>query len=267
MAYTPSDTGLPCWYELGTTDPDAAQAFYEKALGWQVASAGMPGFDYRIASDRDGNGVAGLWNSSTEGGPAAWLTYTEVASADDAVARATAAGATVCKAAADIPGTGRFAVLADPQGAAFGVLQPEPMEQDLPSVRAFDQDVDGHGNWHELVTSDPQGALSFYTTLFPAWNEGDGMDMGESGMYHIYNIGSLGDGGVMGGGVMNLLGAPAPAWKTYFGVSGTQSAIERVTEAGGTLVSGPDEVPGGAHVAILRDPQGATFGVIGPLEG
>ena len=40
--------GLPCWFELGTTDQDGAAAFYGKVLGWKVGDSQMPDFDYRL---------------------------------------------------------------------------------------------------------------------------------------------------------------------------------------------------------------------------
>lgn len=259
MSYTASDSGRPCWYELGTGDLPAAADFYGTALGWSVADSGMPGFDYRIASV-DGNGVAGMMSNAEQQGnpPANWIFYTEVADADATASAITEHGGTVLAPPADIPGTGRFAIAADPQGAVFGILAPAPMEGDAPTVSAFDQERTGHGNWHELVTSDPAAALDFYSAVF-GWAKGETMPMGDDGDYQLYRAGETDLGGIMG-----LLGAPRPAWTVYFGADGVDAGIERITGAGATKTSGPNEVPGGAYVATFTDPQGAQFAIVGP---
>lgn len=260
MSNNPTTTGsLPCWYELGTTDVTAAGAFYENVLGWKVVPAGVPGFDYSLANDADGNGVAGMMSlaDQVDAPPPNWVIYFEVADADATAEAIGSAGGSMLTQPADIPGTGRFAIAADPQGAVFGILQ--PLTRDTTDmVRAYDQNRSGHGNWHELSTTDVAAALEFYGTIF-GWSKGETMDMGTDGVYQLFQAG----GGDLGG-MMGLGEAPAPAWLTYFGADGVNSAIERITSAGGTLVHGPSEVPGGAFIAVAADPQGAPFAVVGP---
>ena len=72
--------------------------------------------------------------------------------------------------------------------------------------------------------------------------------------------------GLIIGGMMALGNAPQPCWLVYFGVNGINPAIRRITDAGGTVRHGPHEVPGGAHIAVATDPQGAWFALVGPLE-
>lgn len=250
-------TAQPCWYELGTTDLDAAADFYTAVLGLQVVPIGGPDFDYRIASDADGNGVAGLTGGAGQEGATApsWVTYIAVTDCDAKVAEAVEQGGSVIKPPADIPGTGRFAVLADPRGAVFALLQPMPREN--PAVGAFDQARPGHGNWHELCTHDPAADLGFYEDLF-GWARSQTLDMGEHGPYIMFNAGEP-----MIGGAMNLLDIPSPSWLMYFGSEKVGETAERITAAGGTITAGPSEVPGGGWIIVARDPQGARFGVVG----
>ena len=159
----------------------------------------------------------------------------------------------------DIPGTGRFAVLADPQGASFGVLQPEPMP-DGGAGNAFDQQKAGHGNWNELMSTDPEAGFAFYSRLL-GWQKSTPVDMGEMGTYQLFSH----DGADIGG-MMGLGNAPVPCWLPYFGANGVNAAIGRIKDAGGTVHHGPHEVPGGAFIAIATDPQGAWFAVVGPKE-
>ncbi|MBU3030801.1 VOC family protein [Paracoccus marinaquae] len=255
--------GSPCWYEL-TSAPGrlrAAEDFYARVLGWRVEDAGMEGFDYRLAVS-DGDMVAGMMEMPEDVAdmPPFWLLYVAVEDADDAVARIEAAGGSVHRAVQVIPGTGRFAILADPQGAAIGILEPEPMEDEETQGNAFDQGKEGHGNWHELMSPDPEAGFAFYARIF-GWQKSDAIDMGEMGLYQLFSH----DGADIGG-MQGLGNAPCPCWLVYFGVNGVTEALARITGNGGNIIHGPQEVPGGAFIAIAQDPQGAAFAVVGPRE-
>jgi len=257
--------GNPCWFELGTGDLDGARRFYAEVLGWQIADAGMDGFTYLLAQS-DGDMVAGMMALEAQAGPPApnWTIYLAAGDCDHTAAQITAAGGTVLKGPADIPGTGRFAVATDPQGAVFGILQPDTgamSEAELRKAReggAFNQRKVGHGNWIELMSSDPEAGFEFYSSLF-GWTRGQAMDMGEMGTYQLFRR-----GGTDIGAVMRLGDAPQPAWLPYFGVEGVDAVIARINAAGGRVAHGPQEVPGGAFIAVATDPQGAWFAVVGP---
>ncbi len=256
MSYTATTSGFPCWYELGTSDLDGAAAFYEAVLGWKVVSAGMPELDYRLGNAPDGFGVAGLMDA--EGAPSAWRFYLEVADCDAAAATVSATGGTIVMPPADIPGTGRFAVALDPQGAVFALLAPAPMGGEAPSVGAYAPELVGHGAWQELSTPDPEAAFGFYATLV-GWTKGTTLDMGTDGVYQLVQAQGNDVGGLMVPG-----SGQGPAWLCYFTVDSTAAAVERIKAAGGSVLHGPAEVPGGAFIAIAVDPQGAAFGVTGP---
>lgn len=254
--------GRPVWFELATAQGHLAAAgeFYAKVIGWQVADSGMEGFTYHLAK-ADGGMVAGLMEmpDDVSGMPPAWTIYFGVDDADRAAAEIKAAGGRIFREPTDIPGTGRFAVAADPQGAAFGILCPLPMD-DGSETQAFDQQKAGHGNWSELMSTDPAAGFDFYARLF-GWTAGEAMDMGAMGTYQLFRH----DGADIGG-MMGLGQAPQSRWLVYFGVNGINPAIARIQDAGGTVRHGPAPVPGGAHIAIATDPQGAWFAVVGPLE-
>lgn len=247
--------GKPCWYELSTTDPDAAGRFYSHVIGWTVADSGMEGFDYRLA--RMGEAMVAGIMAAQPGMPPAWGFYVTVTDCDKAARAIGKAGGTIVYGPDDIPGTGRFAAALDPQGAAFGILQ--TLDDD--SV-AFDQKADGHGNWHELMTSDPVAALDFYGKLF-GWKAGQAMDMGPQGTYQLFRHGKADIGGMMRL-TPQMPGPGGPFWLPYFGSEGLNDAITRIHGSGGQVLHGPHEVPGGAFIAVARDPQGATFALVGP---
>ncbi len=255
--------GMPCWYELSTSDLAAAEEFYGTVLGWSMSDSGMPGMTYHLASAADGVMVAGMSEGMPgEDGqtpPPNWLVYFACDDCDVTATATSAAGGSVLSPPMDIPGTGRFAICTDPQGAAFGILQPLPMDEE-PTSRAFDMEAPGHAAWQELMSSDPAAGVAFYEGLL-GWTKGATMPMGEMGDYQLVQHA----GGDIGG-VMALGEAPVSAWMPYFGVPSVQRAAAQIADGGGAVHHGPADVPGGAHIAIAQDPQGAWFGVIGPLE-
>src|SRR3954453_953520 len=117
--------GVPCWIDTSQPDPEAAVDFYSGLFGWELEDVMPPGSPgkYFIARIRGGD-VAAV-GSIPEGAPpmAMWNTYVWVESADETASKATDAGGTVLMEPFDIMESGRMAVLADPEGAAFCVWQ------------------------------------------------------------------------------------------------------------------------------------------------
>lgn len=244
------------WYELLTTDPDAAADFYGKVVGWQTRSSGQPGMDYRLFSI-DGDDIGGLMKSEPGMPPPVWLGYIGVDDVDASAAKIKEAGGAIHIPPTDIPNVGRFAMVEDPQGVIFYVMRGN---MDQPST-AFAGMTPGHCRWNELVTSDQPAALDFYLDQF-GWEKGDAMPMGEAGDYRFIN-----HHGEMIGAVMNRMDpGQRPMWNYYFGVGDIDKATEAVRANGGTITFGPQEIPGGEYAVNAIDPQGATFGLVGPRK-
>lgn len=250
---TKATRGRIVWHELMTTDRAAAQTFYEKVVGWGT-QAWESNTDYTMwmAGEKPIGGVMTLPEQAAKAGaPPHWLTYIEVPDTDATVAQATGLGATVLVPAQSIPSVGRFAVLQDPQGAVFALMAFEASygEETDPEPMEF--------SWHELVTTDWKAGEAFYQALF-GWEKKSEFDMGPMGTYNIF-----GRDRFMYGGMYNKpaeMPAP-PHWLPYARVESADAAAERAKEAGGTLLHGPMEVPGGDRIAIIMDPQGAAFAV------
>lgn len=243
--------GSPCWYELASPEPVAVEAFYASLLGWSWAEAGAPGMSYRIAS-LGGRGVAGMMQARP-GQAEGWSIYVAVEDCAATLARAEALGAVVCMGVTEIPGTGYFAALRDPQGAAFNLLEPLPGGQGS----AFDQNRPGHGHWHDLVTPDPEAALTFYMALF-GWTLARSIAMGPGMTYHLIAHDGADIGGTFAGS------GDAAFWKPYFGTASITDAAKSVTFAGGRILRGPDPVPGGVFTLQIADPEGAALALVGP---
>jgi uncharacterized protein len=246
--------GSFCWVELSTSDPKAAVAFYRALFDWGTVEHDMgPHGVYTIFTldGRDCAAAAGQQPQELDAGvPPHWNMYVSVADADVAAARAQSLGATVLAPAFDVMSQGRMAVLQDPTGAVFQVWQPK----DHIGVKAVREP--GALTWSELTTRDPRAAESFYTALFgwTAKHSAPGAPM----EYTEFSI-----GGQPGVGMMAMPAGMPPHvpsyWMPYFQVADLAASTARATGAGGTLMVGPQEIPGGARFAIVQDPQRAMF--------
>jgi uncharacterized protein len=250
------------WYELMTSDPAAAERFYGAVLGWRTrrAAEGAP-FDYRIfrAGEADMAGFMAVpADAAAAGMRPRWLGYIGVDDVDAAAAEIIRAGGAQCVPPTDIPGVGRFAMLADAQGAAFYVMRGAAEG----TSASFSPGKTGHCHWNELATTDQEAALAFYTGRF-GWQRGDAMPMGEMGEYRFITH----HGTPLGAVMRRMPDGPPPAWTFYFGVADIDAAAAAVWGAGGTVHHGPVEVPGGVFIIVGADPQGATFGLVGPRKG
>jgi uncharacterized protein len=249
-----SNRGRFVWHELMTTDPAAAESFYKTVIGWGTVRSDMPGMEYTMwtAGERPIGGLMAMMpDAKAMGAPPNWLAYIEVPDADATVAQAQKLGGKVLVPAQTIEQVGRFAVLQDPQGAVFAVItsaNPLSPETD-PAPLEF--------SWHELGTSDLQGAIAFYEQLL-GWKKMSEFDMGKMGVYHMFGRDRFTYGGMM----TKPPEVPASYWLHYVHVADTaDAAAERATKLGAKLMVGPMEVPGGDRVALLIDPQGAWFAV------
>jgi predicted enzyme related to lactoylglutathione lyase len=250
------------WYELLTSDLDAAIAFYTRVVGWTASDMPMPGDSsqrYTILN-AGGRGIGGAMQLTDEmragGARPAWLGYIHVADADAAAKSIADAGGKVLMGPDDIPEVGRFAMAADPGGAAFYVMMPFPRGEMAP----LDPATPGAVSWHELYSSlGDKAAFDFYSGQF-GWETLQEMDMGPMGTYRIF-----GKDGVQMGGMMNKPdNVSVSAWGYYVNVDGLDAAVARIDANGGKVVMGPMEVPGGSWVCQAVDPQGAHFALISP---
>ena len=264
--------GVPCWADTTQPDPEAAARFYGELFGWTVEDIMPLGSEARYFIGRvRGGDVAGV-GSIPEGRPAAtaWNTYIWVESADDAAAKAAAAGGSVVAEPFDVPGSGRMAVFADPAGAAFCVWEAKEHR----GARI----VNEHGslNFNDLYTSDIEGAKAFYGAVFgwrvleldggyQAWalpGYGDHLALDNPGLRDqmedvgapkgfedvVASLGPLGDDQADGG----------PHWGVTFAVDDADAIAERASELGATVVAPPIDAPW-VRMTVIRDPQGATF--------
>ncbi|RFA07934.1 hypothetical protein B7R54_00930 [Subtercola boreus] len=116
--------GAPIWHELQADDPARAADFYSAVTGVEAKTSDVDGIPY-IELLVEGKSSAGIMPKQAADQPNAWLVYFGAHSPDETAARAAELGGRVLQPAFDIPGIGRMAVLADPQGAVFAVMRGE----------------------------------------------------------------------------------------------------------------------------------------------
>ena len=123
-----NEVGALCWTELATRDTKAAEAFYTKFFGWtaKVGGAGTA-MEYTEFNNqgKPGVGMMAMPEQVPAFVPAYWMPYFQVAEVDASTAKAKSLGADIRVPPMDIPNTGRFSVVSDPQGAVFALFTPK----------------------------------------------------------------------------------------------------------------------------------------------
>jgi predicted enzyme related to lactoylglutathione lyase len=247
--------GRFAWYELRTTDAEAAEGFYTRVVGWESQPDLGPSTRYTTwtAHDEPVGGLVELPDQAQSAGVLpAWMLYVAVADLDAAIEQAQALGGRLEAGPHDVPDEGRLAVLTDPQGAIFSILEPAHPGRFEPETVPAPREI----SWRELATTDREAAMEFYSTLF-GWQRQNAVDTGApTGVYQEFGRPGLALGGIY---TKPEHVPSAPRWLIYAKVPDIEASLAAATVAGGTILAGPTEIPGGDRVAEILDPQGAAF--------
>jgi predicted enzyme related to lactoylglutathione lyase len=238
-----ADQGQPLWLDLVTEDADAAASFYEDLLGWEI----VPGREADLLVRNGGRDIAAIYQISDEmpnASESQWLVGIVTDDLESSVEAARSAGGTVLREITDVPGSGRYAVLRDPQGAVVLVGTPS---RDLGGPRA-------HGNfvWAELWTDDLDAAAAFYAKLLGYQRRS--VDR-PAGSYTVFSAGDAPQAGLVGTPDAEV----KPAWAPYIAVSDLAATVARVDDLGGEVVIAPADDFAGGNVALIADPTGAAL--------
>ncbi|MFE9393836.1 VOC family protein [Streptomyces flavidovirens] len=253
MVLAEDTPGGPCWLSLMARDLKTAERFYGAVMGWTFRQGGF-GRAFSVA-EVDGVAVAGIGAMAGELGlPVAWTVYFSVADADVAVARVRERGGTVGVGPVAFPPRGRAALVADLEGASFGVWQ----GQVLSGWRV------GEGMapaWVELHTRNAFDAALFYGEVLDWVNAG----AADREVWYEDDQVVLRQGGQP---VARLNSAPVeeaarrpqlrPRWLVHFKVPDLEEAKARALEHGASIASGA-EWGGHRQQITLCDPEGGLF--------
>jgi predicted enzyme related to lactoylglutathione lyase len=238
--------GTPTWIDLGVPDLDRALAFYGSVFGWEF-EVGPEEFGRYTMCFLRGRRVAAISEVRNPSTPPLWTVYLATDDCDRTAERARAAGGELLMAPMNVADDGRMAIVRDPVGARFGLWQgrahhgAELVNEPGTLVR------------NDLVTPDPGPAREFYAAVFEFTLDGN-QDMPEADFTFLRRP----DGHEVGG----IMGAPGStsAWATTFEVDGTDEAVRRALDAGGTSEGATDFLYG--RLATITDPFGAQFSII-----
>lgn len=241
--------GTPSWIDLSTTDPAAAKAFYSGLLGWTWESNPTDqGGEYHMASLK-GSSAAGMMQQAPEqaemGLPSMWNTYFTVDDLAATLGGVEAAGGAVMMPAMQVMDAGHMAVIVDPTGAVACLWQPAD------HIGSEIVNEPGALIWNELITSDAEAALAFYSGLF-----GTGTAEQDMGDGMIYRMLTVGENPVAGAMPPPMDGIPNH-WSVYFAVDDIEASVAKVAELGGQVAVPAFHVPGVGHMAGIADPTGA----------
>ncbi len=235
------------WHDLMTTDAAASQSFYCALFDWQIQELPMMGSVYRMIMAGPGP-IGGIMEEKNI--PVShWMPYLSVPDVDAAAKKCQALGGSLCMPPMDIPGTGRFCVVSDPQGAYFSLYK------GLPESMGFDPDlpVPGRVCWNELLTSDDSAAQKFYSALF-GWKE-EAKDMGPMGTYRVQKVGDKQAAGIM----KNPMNGAPSSWLMYFLVDDLAAATSKAKRLKASAMMENTPIPEVGSFSLLTDPVGATF--------
>ena len=254
MKVTSHVQGTPSWFELSTTDPEAAVEFYGQLFGWSDDPQPMPEGPAYHMQRLEGDAVAAISpqmpGEVAQGLPPHWNVYLTVDDVDATTGKVEAAGGSVLMPAMDVMEVGRMAGIADPTGGAVCLWQAGA------HIGAERVGEPGTIAWAELMTTDPDRAAAFFGDVLGVTSEASPMPEGEP--YTVVKA--------AGQDVAGIFKIPAemegmpPVWSAYFGVEDVDAAVEKAQELGAQVVVPGQDIPEG-RFAVLMDRQQVTFGV------
>ncbi len=246
--------GKLVWIDLVTVDLPAAQRFYGALFGWTFADSGTGRGAYHLAS-LDGVPVAGLAERAAppeQKRQSRWIAFMSVADVPAAVKSVVAGGGKELIAPRNVPARGEMAIVADPDGAPFGLINSasgDPVDA-LPIV--------GDWIWALYQSPDASGAAAFYQDL---------------GGYEVVQDDPLGQAphfllATGGYARASLVEIPAersgmrPDWLYFVRVGNLRESLARVRELGGTVLVEPKPEVLDERLAVITDPTGAPLGLL-----
>lgn len=258
MLITESPEGVPCWFELSSTDPQSSFNFYSQLFGWNRTDMDLGAMGtYSFLSNA--NGTIGAFcdmqpDLKAHGAPSYWAVYFSVDQCDASTSRAVELGASVVMQPMDVSSHGRLSILTDPEGAMFCLWQTRAQSGDF--VMFEDHSV----GWVELATKDTAAARKFYGSLLGWTFEESEIPVPDSGNYVEISIGNTKYGGMI---PMNAQWGDIPAhWGLYIMVPDVDACVAKAKSLGGEICLQPFDAPGVGRIGMVTDPTGANTYVI-----
>ncbi len=236
-------------HDLMSTDPSRAKTFYGGLLGWKLIDLDIGGVRLARIVGAEERVLGAIFTLPRgEATSSYWLGYVGPAEVDAVAKLAVAEGG-----AQSVPGTnvafGRFAVLTDPQGAAFGVLTPK--DAPPPPIDRADAKP-GWFCWDDLFAPEVSKARYYYERVF-GWSAAERGGRG-NGRYILFSDGPKGLGGCA-----KLQHGTRANWVSYVMVADLAASTQRAASLGAKIVVDQASILGVGRVTMLIDPTGAPF--------
>ncbi len=240
------------WFELFTDDAGASESFYEGLFGWRAVTSCNGHHHYRMmtSAGEPVGGVITLTTRATQSVDPQWLPYVSVPDVDEAVVSATHNRGVLLAQARNVGGLGRFAVVADPNGAELAVWRSSRGDPPAPA-----QPKNSTFCWTEVHAPDPDGAAHFYRKLL-TWNRQNPGDSEENWVFAR--------GATQAASLVRQARASTSSWLCHLLVPDLDRARERAIELGGELEIEEIPAPGFGRYAIIRDNVGAKLSLFTP---
>jgi uncharacterized protein len=239
------------WSELASSDPAAAKKFYAEMFGWTFVDMPMPQGVYTLFQ-LDGNDTAALYQAPP-GMPPNWGVYFSAPELDEAAAKVPGLGGQIVMPPTDIGPPGRMAIVKDPQGVISSLWQAKA------KIGATYGGPLGRVMWPELATTDPAGAVAFYSALL-GWKTKP-----DSGFDTAQYVEWVNDGSSIGG-LMPMRGdmwaGIPPHWLIYITVADCDERAAHAASLGAKIRVPPMDIPNVGRFSVISDGQGATFSII-----
>ena len=240
------EPGTVVAWDLLTPDSAAAATFYAAVAGWDSE----PGSGAGLLATMSGTPVAGFIEVEAKklsGSQAVWLPSLWVPSTRLAASRVAQSGGEVLTGPGPVSGRGNAAVIADPLGGGFAVVE----EWERPAPR----NLRGPGTWvwAEVAAGDVARIASFLGTVTGVVSSADPADA---------TYLPLGSDGKVGAVIETPFANIDSVWVPFLRVASADAAAAAAEANGGSLLLGPLDRPRGGRIAVIADPQGAILALI-----
>ena len=244
--------------DIAVPDHEREQRFYARVL-----TTGAAPFWREDLLNSQGTPIIGLGKRTPEYAhlPLQWMPHIQVADVAASVERALAHGGQELVHGKDDAGASQYAVLLDPNGAAFGIIPVVP-EGALPPAGENESVAVGSIGWVDLTVSDAAATRDFYAQVV-GWSAQDEEMKDASEVYADYNM--IAGDGAPGAGICHARGVNAalpPTWMIYPPVGDLAESLRRVNEDGGRVVAQTAGADGALSFALIEDPLGVALGLL-----
>lgn len=248
--------GTFCWVDLASTDPQASKEFYSKLFGWEIFDIPIPGAPDYTMLNIDGKPVAALAEMQPElkemNSPSFWTSYVAVENIAAIMEKAAQNGGKIAMPAMEVMEEGIMGLIQDPSDAYLGLWQAKNMKG-----FAFN-DIPGSICWFEHGSSDSNKSISFYENTF-GWTT-EQFPMQENFIYTLYKNNEIPVAGAYS--LPPELDNVPSHWLPYFATADINKSIEKIVEMNGEVLMPATMVEGVGTFSVIRDPQGAAFGLL-----